>query len=462
MTGQRASILVIEDDPHLRRQIARFFADPYETLEAEGREAAVELLNGREVDVVLVDMHLPPDTRSIDEGLRTMEAVRRASPRALILAMSGDGDRATCLKAAEAGAYDFFTKPIDTRELQIIVRRALERRRMDGDIQRLQAELERRYDFDSLRGVSSEMDRLKASIRKVADSSATVLLRGESGTGKELVARAIHFNSPRKKGPFVAVNCSALPESLAEDELFGHERGAFTGADRRREGRFEMAHGGTLFLDEIGTVSAATQAKLLRVLESRKFERLGGKETVAVDIRLVAATNQDLEKQIAEKSFRPDLYFRINVVRLDLPALRERKGDIAFLGAHFLDQSCKTNGVPPKKLGAGALSRLESYAWPGNVRELEHLMESLSLMAEGPAIEEEHLPDHVRDGHGATSPLLPAIPAEGILWDSQIESFERGLLEQALIQSHGKKVEAAQKLGLKKDQRKYLCRKYGL
>ncbi len=462
MTGRRPSILVVEDDPHLRRQMTRLFSDPYEVLEAEGREAAVEILADRDADVVLVDMHLPPATGSIDEGLRTMEAIRRAAPRALILAMSGDGDRATCLKAAEAGAYDFFTKPIDTGELQIIVRRALERRRMDEDIQRLQSELEQRYDFGSLKGVSPEMDHLKSTIRKVADSGATVLLRGESGTGKELVARAIHFNSPRRKGPFVAVNCSALPESLAEDELFGHERGAFTGADRRREGRFEMAHGGTLLLDEIGTVSAAIQAKLLRVLESRRFERLGGKETIAVDIRLVAATNQDLEKAVADRAFRQDLYYRINVVRIDLPALRERRGDVAFLAAHFLERAGRAGGVPAKRLEDSARTALERYAWPGNVRELEHLMESLCLMVDSTTIGEEHLPRHVREGAAAAIPITPSIPAEGILWDRQVEKFERGLLERALSLSKGKKVDAAQILGLKKDQMKYLCRKYGL
>jgi DNA-binding NtrC family response regulator len=462
MATRRPTILIVEDDLHLRRQIARFFDESYETLEAEGREPAVALLGGRDIDVVLVDMHLPPDTGTIEEGLRTLEAIRGASPRTLALAMSGDRDRATCLKAAEAGAYDFFTKPIDTRELQIIVRRALERRRMDRDITRLQEEVEKRYEFSSLRGVSPEMEDVKSAIRKVADSSATVLIRGESGTGKELVARAIHFNSSRRKGPFVAVNCSALPENLVEDELFGHERGAFTGAERRREGRFEMAHGGTLFLDEIGAISTASQAKLLRVLETKQFERLGGKETVSVDFRLVAATNQELEKDVAERKFRQDLYFRINVVRLDLPPLRERKGDVRLLSSYFLSQFCKSSGVQEKQISPKALACLEAYSWPGNVRELEHVMESLSLMAEGPTIEPDHLPAHARDAH-LTSPLaVPTIPEEGILWQGQVESFERGLLEQALGMSKGKKTEAAQRLGLKKDQMKYLCRKYGL
>jgi DNA-binding NtrC family response regulator len=459
--SERRCLLIVEDDPHLRRQISRFFSDAYDVLEADGRAAAVAALEGREVDVVLVDMHLPPDTETIEEGLRAIDDVKRAAPQVLILAMSGDGDRATCLKAAEAGAYDFFTKPIDTRELQIIVRRALDRRRMDRDIARLQQELEKRYDFRALMGASPQMESLKANIRKVSESNATIMIRGESGTGKELVARAIHFNSTRRRAPFVAVNCSAMPENLVEDELFGHERGAFTGADRRREGRFEMAHGGTLFLDEIGTLTPPIQSKLLRVLETREFERLGGKETVKVDLRLVAATNQDLERDVAEKRFRQDLYYRINVVRLDIPPLRERAGDARLLAVHFLSRFCRENGSSEKHLDDEALSALEAYSWPGNVRELEHLMESLALLADGETIEAGHLPGHIR-GPRPSSGLKPSIPEEGILWQTQVEGFERGLLEQALRLSHGKKTEAAQRLGLKKDQMKYLCRKYGL
>jgi len=308
------------------------------------------------------------------------------------------------------------------------------------------------------------MEELKAAIRREADSNATILIRGESGTGKELVASAIHCNSSRRRGPFVPVNCSALPEHLVEDELFGHEKGAFTGADKRREGRFELADRGTLFLDEIGAVSPAVQAKLLRVLETREFERLGGKETVKVDIRLVAATNQDLERDVVEKRFRQDLYYRVNVVRLDLPPLRDRKGDVSMLAAHFLARSCTQNGVPRKRLAPEALARLEAYRWPGNVRELLHLLESLSLMVEGPVVDARHLPPHiVRQSEGTTVSLLtPSIEQETILWHKQVESFERGLLEQALKHSGGKKSAAAQRLGLKRDQMKYLCRKYGL
>jgi len=460
--GRRDCILVIEDDPYIRKEIVRLFADTYEILEAGGRARGLELLRSQDVDVVLVDMHLPPDTGSIDEGLTTLAEVRKCAPGALVLAMSGDGDRSTCLRAAESGAYDFFTKPIDTRELRIIVKRTLERRAMDVEMARLQSEVEKRYDFRSLMGTSPPMDALKASIRKVAESTATVMIRGESGTGKELVARALHFNSPRRKGPFVAVNCSALPENLVEGELFGHEKGAFTGADRRHEGRFELADGGTLFLDEIGTLTAAVQSKLLRVLESRRFERLGGKETISVDIRLVAATNQDLEDDVAAKRFRQDLYYRINVVRLDIPPLRDRGSDLPMLASHFLEIFCKANSRPSKRMTDETFSALEAYPWPGNVRELEHLMESLALMTDGTVVRPEHLPSHIRTAGSTTRSVSPSIPEEGILWDRQVESFERGLLEQALQKAGGKKSEAATLLGLKRDQMKYLCRKYSL
>ncbi|MBI3449084.1 MAG: sigma-54-dependent Fis family transcriptional regulator [Acidobacteria bacterium] len=462
MTPRRNCILIIEDDPFIRRELIRVFDSTYEVLEADGRDPALEILGAREVDVVLVDMHLPPDTETIDEGLRALDAVRAQAPETLVLAMSGDGDRDTCLRAAERGAYDFFTKPIDSRELQVIVRRALDRRRMDRDLTRLQTELERRYDFSALVGLSPPMECLKASIRKVADSTATVIIRGESGTGKELVARAVHFNSPRRKSAFIALNCSALPENLVEDELFGHEKGAFTGADRRREGRFEMAHGGTLFLDEIGTLTLAVQAKLLRVLESRRFERVGGKETITVDFRLVAATNQDLEEDVAARKFRQDLYYRINVVRLDLPPLRARGSDVGLLAEKFLVRFCRDNGAPARRLTEPAIASLQAYAWPGNVRELEHLMESLSLLADGEQIGPEQLPEHIVRRTHSNSAAVPSSVGEGILWESQVENFERGLLEEALRRSGGVKTEAAALLGLKKDQMKYLCRKYSL
>ena len=462
MPDRRAKLLIVEDDAFLRRQIASFFADRYEILQAEKREEGLAQLHNGDVDLVLLDMRLPPDTGSIDEGLRTVGEIQRVTPGTLIIAMSGDNDRETILKAAAAGVYDFFTKPLDIRELEIIIRRALERRHLEVEIRRLREELTRRYDFRSLKGNSAPMQAVKNAIRKVADSSATIMVRGESGTGKELVARAIHFNSSRHDGPFVALNCSAFPEHLVEDELFGHEKGAYTGAVGLREGRFEMADGGSLFLDEVGTLTPAIQSKLLRVLETREFERLGGKETVRVDIRLVTATNQDLEKEVSEGRFRQDLYYRLNVVAIELPPLRERTDDIPLLTEHFLDRFCRENGMHRKHLSQDALECLMAHEWKGNVRELEHMIESLVLLSEGGTITARDLPRGLRERTPSGSLAAVALPDAGIMLEKHVAEFERNLLANALQKSSGRKKDAAQLLGLNKDQMKYLCRKYNL
>jgi two-component system response regulator PilR (NtrC family) len=358
--------------------------------------------------------------------------------------------------------YDFFTKPLDIQELEIIIRRALERRHLETEVRRLREELTRRYDFRNLRGNSPPMQAVKNAIRKVADSSATIMVRGESGTGKELVARAIHFNSSRRNGPFVALNCSAFPEHLVEDELFGHEKGAYTGAVGRREGRFEMADGGSLFLDEVGTLTSGIQAKLLRVLETREFERLGGKDTVKVDIRLVTATNQDLEKDVAEGRFRQDLYYRLNVVAIELPPLRDRGEDIPLLAEHFLDRFCRENSMHRKHLSSDAMDCLQAYEWKGNVRELEHLIESLVLLTDGNTIAARDLPKGLRERTPSGSLAGLALPDSGIMLEKHVADYERTLLANALQKAAGKKKEAAQLLGLNKDQMKYLCRKYNL
>ena len=462
MSESRARLLLIEDDAFLRRQIASFFSGRYEILEAENRAEGLALVRTGEVDLVLLDMRLPPATDSIEEGLRAVGELKQLSPRTLIIAMSGDQDRKTVLRAAEAGVYDFFTKPLDIAELEIIIRRALDRRHLESEVLRLREELTRRYDFKNLKGNSAPMQAVKNAIRKVADSSATIMIRGESGTGKELVARAIHFNSSRRGGRFVALNCSALPEHLVEDELFGHEKGAFTGAIGRREGRFELADGGTLFLDEVGTLTSTMQAKLLRVIETREFERLGGSETVRVDIRILTATNQDLERDVAEHRFRQDLYYRLNVVAIQLPPLRDRREDIPPLAEHFLDQFCSENSMPRKHLSPETLERLGSHEWKGNVRELEHTIESLVLLSEGDLITTRDLPPELL-GHGSMDQMAGVtLPDSGILLEKQIADFERSLIASALARTAGKKKEAAGLLGLNKDQMKYLCRKYNL
>ena len=462
MSERKARLLIIEDDPFLRKQIATFFDDKYETLQAQDREQGLAQLKNGDIDLVLLDMRLPPQTDSIEEGIRTVSEIYRLSPGTLTIAMSGDRDPETTLRATESGVYDFFTKPIDTVELEIIVRRALDRRRLEGEVIRLREELSRKYDFRNLKGNSQAMQQLKNTIAKIADSNATIMIRGESGTGKELVARAIHFNSSRKNKAFVALNCSAFPEHLVEDELFGHEKGAFTGADSRREGRFEMADGGTLFLDELGTLTPAVQAKLLRVIEARAFERLGGKNTVRVDIRLVTATHSDIEKDIKEGRFRQDLYFRLNVVQLQLPPLRERREDILLLAGHFLDRFCRENSSRRKQLSPEALECLTAHEWPGNVRELEHMIESLVLLADGDTIKARDLPQQSRERRKEGALASVSLPDTAIQLDKEVADYEKALLSNALEKSTGSRKDAALLLGLNRDQMKYLCRKYNL
>lgn len=463
--SERACLLIIEDDLYLRKQIASLFSDRYDILTAQNREEGLSKLKETSVDLVLLDLRLPPRTDSIEEGLRTITEINSISPGTVTIAMSGDRNPETLLRVADAGVYDFFTKPLEVTELEIIVRRALDRRRLKNEVVRLREELTRKYDFRNLKGNSAAMQRVKDIIRKVANSNATIIIRGESGTGKELAARAIHFNSGRSNGPFIALNCSAFPDHLVEDELFGHEKGAFTGAVARREGRFEMAGHGTLFLDELGTLSPAIQAKLLRVIETREFERLGGKTTIHVDIRLVTATNQNLEKDVQEGRFREDLYYRLNVVVLPLPPLRERTEDIPLLAEHFLSRFCEENNTGRKHLSAEVLEILKGQEWKGNVRELEHTIESLVLLTESATITPGDLPprfQHGLQGLPGWSQANLDLPDGGIQLDKRLAEFERALLTNAMEKAAGKKKEAAQFLGLNRDQMKYLCRKYSI
>jgi len=460
--SERARVLIVEDDGFLRKQIASFFSDKYEILQAENREEGLAQVRGGHVDLVLLDMRLPPKQDSIDEGLKTVSEIDKLSPGTLTIAMSGDREPETMLRAARAGVYDFFTKPLEISELEIIVRRALDRKKLDNENRRLREELTRRYDFRNLKGNSSEMQKVKDTIRKVADSNATIMIRGESGTGKELVARAIHFNSPRRHGAFVALNCSAFPEHLVEDELFGHEKGAFTGAVAMREGRFEMADGGSLFLDELGTLPAPIQAKLLRVTETRSFERLGGKKTVNVDIRLITATNADIEKDVEEGKFRQDLYYRLNVVPIHLPPLRRRREDIPLLADHFLERICRENNTGRRRFSPDALEAIVGHEWRGNVRELENAIESLVLLSEGDVIEVGDLPHEIRGGARGQRVNAVPLPDGGVQLEKQIADYERALLTSALERASGVKKDAAQLLGINRDQMKYLCRKYNI
>ena len=370
--------------------------------------------------------------------------------------MSGEQDRQAVLRSIELGAFDFFRKPLDPAELLVILKRAVERRRLVTENRELKEQRREGMTLDRLVGSSTGMRRLFSEIERVAPTDATVLLLGESGTGKDLVARSIHSASPRAREAFVAVNVSALAETLAEAELFGHERGAFTGAVASRPGRFELAQRGTLFLDEIGTLSAAVQAKLLRAIEAREIERVGGRRTIPVDFRLVSATNEDLEARVADRSFREDLFYRINTLVIAIPPLRERKGDVPLLAAQFLSRFAAKHRRPARRLSPAVLERLEAHPWRGNVRELEHVLEMLVLFAEAEEIDEEDLPKALKGSGPAEKAGKP------VAFGAAVEDYERRLLVDAIAASGGVKAEAARRLGLDVNQMKYLCRKYAI
>jgi DNA-binding NtrC family response regulator len=449
------SILIVEDDPVLLDQLAWALKGKFEVSRARDAIEARTLCES-DPDLYLFDLRLPP-SGEVDEGMKLLELVRHRNPDATVIMMSGENDRQFVLRSIELGAFDFFRKPVDPGELAVILKRALERRRLVAENRELKERArERPETFDQLVGASAGMRRLFLEIEKVAPSDATVLLQGESGTGKELVAHSIHARSSRHDRPFVAVNASALPESLAEAELFGHEKGAFTGAVASRPGRFELAQGGTLFLDEIGTLSTGVQSKLLRALESREIERVGGRRSIPVDFRLISATNEDLEALISAGTFREDLFYRINAVLIRIPPLRERAEDVPLLADHFLAKFCRRHGKPAKELSAAVVERLRGHPWKGNVRELEHVVENLVLFAEGDVIGEDDLPRVLRTSADASH------AGNGKSFARAVEDFERKLLSDAIRGAGGVKAEAARRLGLDTNQIKYLCRKYHL
>ncbi|MBI3484338.1 MAG: sigma-54-dependent Fis family transcriptional regulator [Acidobacteria bacterium] len=461
MNGPR-HILIVEDDQQLREQVYFALKQEYEVAQAGSLEAALAQLTAHcGADVVLLDLQLSSNG-TVDEGFAVLREVKRQVSDTVVIVMTGDPHHETRLRAIEEGAYDCFTKPFDIRDVKLVIARSLERLDLERENRRLRSEVIRTSSFQKLIGCSPAMTRVFDMIRRVADSPATVLLQGESGTGKELAARAIHYQSARRDEPFVPVHCSALPETLIETELFGHEKGAFTGAVAAREGRFEMAHRGTLFLDEVGTLNLNVQTKLLRVLEERQFERVGGRKTIHVDVRLVAATNEDLETLVSSGRFRDDLFFRLNVLPIRLPPLRERADDIPLLASGFVHSYCERAKLPRKKIAPEAMQLMMSHAWKGNVRELENVIQRAILMADGDTLLPEHLPAQVRGSDVPGGPGQVVIPPDGLKMDEEIARFERELLESALAQAGGVKTKAAKLLGLTKEQMKYLCRKYGV
>jgi len=444
----KGTVLVVDDDDAVRSGLYWALTSDYQVLQAASREDACAQINEEDIDVVVSDLHLPPHIDDIGEGLALIDVAPAQDPPLLVVVITGSDSKRAALEAVKRGAYGFFEKPLDSAELLHIVNQAARLRQLEIENRRLREELSRPPGFAHLTGSSQALERVLKQARSVAATSATVLLSGENGTGKEMLARAIHQESPRASGPFVAVSCAALPEALIESELFGHEKGAFTNATQSHKGRFELADGGTLFLDEIGDLSAAVQVKLLRVLQEREFERVGGTKTLPVDIRLIAATNRDLEKEVAQGRFRQDLFFRLNVVPLVLPPLRERPDDIPILAAHFAAKSAQKYGQPTPELEPALVEVLLDYPWPGNVRELENLIERLVVLSSSSTLGLEFVPEKMLR-------VLPGTtPGDESTLEGAIEALKRRMIKAAL-QSEGNKVAAAKKLGIS---RSYLHR----
>jgi DNA-binding NtrC family response regulator len=384
----KGRVVVIDDEVNAAAALETLLReDGYQVARANDARAGLLLLEKEEPDVVLTDLRMPGM-----DGIELLTKIKQVRPETMVILMTAYGTVKTAVRAMKLGAEDYLGKPIDVEELEVILQKAIEKKGLLEETRHLRARLEHKYRFDNLVGESPEMLAVFKAIRQVAPSSASVLLLGESGTGKELFAQALHQNSPRCHKPFVRVACAALPETLLESELFGHERGSFTGAISTRAGRFEAADGGTLFLDEIGDISPTVQVKLLRFLEEREFERVGGNKTYKVDVRIVAATHRDLKKKLEDGSFREDLYYRLNVIEIEIPSLRARPGDIPILAQHFLHKYAQANGKEMDGLSDEVIALLLSHAWPGNVRELENAMERAVVLAATPTLASIHFP----------------------------------------------------------------------
>jgi DNA-binding NtrC family response regulator len=447
----KTTILVVDDDPAIRSGLRWTFNECYRVLEASTRAEAVEQLQRERVDVVLSDLRLPPAVNDITEGLAVIEAARAMRLPVPVIVVTASEAKKAALEAVRRGAYGFFEKPFNPEEVRHIVHQAAHSHQLEREIMRLRAELMGGRGFGHLIGASPALDATLKQARAVAKTNATVLLTGENGTGKEVLARALHEESARASGPFVAVACAALPETLIESELFGHEKGAFTNAAQMRKGRFELADGGTLFLDEISELTPTVQVKLLRVLQERAFERVGGTKTIDVDIRLIAACNRDLEKDVESGRFRRDLFFRLNVVPLVLPPLRQRQEDIPLLAAHFAAKAAEKHGrTPQPELDPELIEALVEYEWPGNVRELENIIERLVVLTTGPRLGVEFLPETMQ----RTLPKQAALGDETTL-EGATAALKRRMIAAALKSEGGNKVAAARRLGIS---RSYLHR----
>lgn len=449
-SGMKQRILIIEDEEKLRRVIQLQLTQAGFDVEQAGT-AEQGLLGIDRADLILTDLRLP-----CMSGLELLTLIQRQNSRAPVIMMTAHGTIENAVEAMKAGASDFLLKPFSLDHLMTVVHKALEVRGLRDENRKLKEELGRRYEFDNIIGRSPQMQEIFAAVLRVAPTRATVLLTGESGVGKDLIARAIHFHSPRKDRPLVKINCSALPENLMESELFGYEKGAFTGANTSKPGKFEQADTGTVFLDEIGDVPTAVQVKLLRVLQEREFERLGSNKTQRIDVRMIAATNQDLRAALEQGTFREDLYYRLNVVPLEIPPLRARKQDIPPLAEHFIHKLALDSGAKVETITPAAMDKILEYPWPGNVRELENVIERSLVMATGKELDAK---DIKLDAHRARSvPAGELSLPEGM----SLDQYEQELIRHALKKADGNKSHAARLLGLTRNALRYRLTQMGM
>jgi two-component system response regulator HydG len=434
------TVLVVDDDPAHRTMLRTLLTGwGYHISEADDGARAIAMVHEQAFDLILMDIRMIKVS-----GLEALVEIRAFNPAIPVIIMTAYSSVESAVEAMKNGAYDYLTKPLDFDELRLTMERAMEHRQLREENRLLRETLGSHFNRQNIIGSSPAMVKLLETVAQVAPSEATVLITGESGTGKEMIAGAIHFNSPRKDGPFVKINCAAITETLLESELFGHERGAFTGAYKRKEGKFRQAHGGTLFLDEVSEMSLAMQVKLLRVLQDREITRVGGEEVIKVDVRIIAATNKDLPKEIEAGRFRDDLYYRLNVVSLAMPGLRERREDIPLLAQHFLGQFSEKNSKHLAGLTPQAMDRLLKYDWPGNVRELMNAIERGVVLSRGDYLDKEGLPLIPKHRHLQGEPLLKDV----ISTELPLDEVEKASILRTLELTNGNKSEAARRLGI--------------
>ena len=445
--AERETVLIVDDEVDLRTAIVTYLTqEGYDVQAASNGEEALERVKSVPFDILVTDMKLP----GID-GTTVLQEALALYPEIIGIIITGYGTVESAVQAMKKGAYDYIAKPFQLVEISLVIKQALERRRLKAENAYLKTQLKEKYRFESIVGNSKPMQEVFQMVETISGTNSTVLITGETGTGKELIAKAIHFNSQRREQKIVSINCGAIPETLLESELFGHVKGAFTGAHQTRIGRFEQAHKGTIFLDEIGNMSQTLQVKLLRVLQEREFERVGGTETVKVDVRIIAATSAELKDMVDRNEFRSDLYYRLNVIPIHLPSLKDRREDVPLLAKHFIKKYCQSSNLEPKTIAQEGMKMLMNYSWPGNIRQLENAIErAVALVGSRNIILPSDLPREVQKTNNNLFISEIYIPDEGVNFNTEVSFLERELILQSLKKSGGNKKQAAKLLNLKR------------